>query len=69
MRELKLEILDLLDDIFYELAAQEMDVSFKDVVDYLYRNRKDLQTDDSITKLMLKQYLAELKSTADESKA
>lgn len=64
----KLELLDLLDDIISELDVQGMEaVTFKDIIDYVYRNRKDVQTEDSITKLLLTRYLSELKEYKNET--
>lgn len=63
----KLDLIDILDDIFAELDEQDMsEVTFKDIIDYIYRHRKDKQTEDDVTKLLLKKYLKELKESKNE---
>ena len=67
MSRKKLYLLDLLDDIFAELDEQGMSaVTFKDIIDYVYRHRKDKQTEDDVTRLLLTNYLKELKATKNE---
>jgi hypothetical protein len=64
----KLQILELLDDIFYELDLTGMsDVTFKDVIDYIYKNNKVGSCPDNVTKELLKRYLNSVKTEADDN--
>lgn len=62
----KKEILEKLSDIFDSLDEQELHgVTFKDIIDFLYRNRKTYPCEDITTLVLLENYIVNLKTEID----
>lgn len=61
MNRHKQDILVLLEKIFLKLESQDLPgVTFKDVVDFVYRNRKSIITEDETSVILLTKYFKSL---------